>query len=68
MGKLCPTHHLFYSDNECPLCRQERVERYGHKFCPQPVVKTEEKKVEKVRAITEDDLSKLMNKFNSKKK
>jgi hypothetical protein len=54
--------------NECPLCSQERIERYSEKFCHQIKTKTEVKKTEKDREITENDLSKLINKFNSRKK
>lgn len=68
MKTLCPTHHLFYMGNECPLCSQERIERYSEKFCHQIKTKTEVKKTEKDREITENDLSKLINKFNSRKK
>lgn len=68
MKTLCPTHHLFYMGNECPLCRQERIERYSQRFCNHMEMKPEVKKVEKDSEITEDDLSKLMNKFNNKKK
>lgn len=64
MKTLCPTHHLFYMGNECPLCRQERIECYSQRFCNH----VEVKKTEKDREITENDLSKLMNKFNNKKK
>jgi hypothetical protein len=64
MKTLCPIHHLFYMGNECPLCRQERIECYSQRFCNH----VEVKKIEKDREITENDLSKLMNKFNSKKK
>lgn len=61
---LCPTHHLFYTAVECPLCRQERLEHYSQKYVSnKPEVKP---KVEKDREITEDDLSKLKNKFNKK--
>jgi hypothetical protein len=61
---LCPTHHLFYTAVECPLCRQERLEHYSQKY----VGNTSEvkPKVEKNREITADDLSKLKNKFNKK--
>jgi hypothetical protein len=61
---LCPTHHLFYTAVECPLCRQERLEHYSQKY----VGNTSEvkPKAEKDREITADDLSKLKNKFNKK--
>ena len=60
---LCPTHHLFYAGTECPMCSQERLERYSEKYCKHSEHKP---KAEKDRDITEDDLAKLMNKFNSK--
>lgn len=66
MKTLCPIHHLFYNGAECPLCKQERIDRYSQKFGK----KTGEKKpVEKEdREITENDLQKLIDKFNTKKK
>ena len=68
MKTLCPTHHLFYEGMECPLCRQERIEKYTQKFAQhQPVKEIKPKKTEKKREITDEDISKLMNKFNSKK-
>ena len=65
---LCSTHHLFYTAVECPLCRQERLEHYSHKYVGHTVSNKHEvkPKVEKDREITEDDLSKLKNKFNKK--
>ena len=71
MKTLCQTHHLFYSGASCPLCNQERLEGYAHKFV-KPVVHTvsatpriEEKKP---REITENDIMKLMAKFNTNTK
>ena len=61
---LCPTHHLFYTAVECPLCRQERLEHYSHKYVGN--TSGVKPKVEKDREITADDLSKLKNKFNKK--
>ena len=43
MKTLCPTHHLFYMGNECPLCRQERIERYSQRFCNHMEMKPEVK-------------------------
>lgn len=66
MKNLCQTHHLFYSGHSCPLCNQERLQDYAHRFVKtvqQPVVKT--KKEEVSREITENDLMKLMEKFNT---
>ena len=61
---LCPTHHLFYTAVECPLCRQERLEHYSQKYVGN--ASEVKPKVEKDREITADDLSKLKNKFNKK--
>ena len=61
---LCPTHHLFYTAVECPLCRQERLEHYSRKYAGN--TSEVKPKVEKDREITADDLSKLKNKFNKK--
>lgn len=63
MKTLCPTHRLFYVGNECPLCRQERIERYKGRFCKI----AESKETSKEREITEDDLEKLRNKFKQTK-
>lgn len=60
---LCQTHRFMYRGSECPLCRQERIDRYSHRF----VRNSEEKpRKEPEREITEDDLAKLMGKFNRK--
>lgn len=67
MKTLCPTHHLFYSGFECPLCRQERIDRYSQRFCHHEVEKPVKKEEKKDREITEADLSMLVNKFNKKK-
>ena len=53
MKTLCQTHHLFYSGTSCPLCNQERLEGYAHKLN---------------REITENDIMKLMTKFNTNTK
>ena len=66
MKTLCPDHHLFYMGSECPLCRQERIERYSQRFCHHEVEKPVKKEEKKDREITEDDITKLMNKFNKR--
>lgn len=69
MRNVCSIHHLGYEGIECPYCRKERIERYAAKFCGHETVKDEVKpKQEKDREITEDDLSRLMEKFGTKKK
>lgn len=65
MKLLCLTHHLFYTGGECPLCRQERSERYAQRFGGYTEEKPKHK--EKEQEITEDDLNKLISKFNKKK-
>ena len=65
--KFCATHHLYYNGTECPMCLSERLNYYDHKYNS----KTEDVKQEKAfkkkdREINEDDISKLMEKFNKK--
>lgn len=65
--KFCATHHLYYNGTECPMCLSERLSYYDHKYNG----KTEDVKQEKTfkkkdRDINEDDISKLMEKFNKK--
>ena len=65
--KFCATHHLYYNGTECPMCLSERLNYYDHKYNG----KTEDVKQEKAfkkkdREINEDDISKLMEKFNKK--
>lgn len=65
----CSIHHLYYSGNECPMCREERTAIYVKKYGEANVstVKEEKNKKEnKSREINEEDISKLMEKFNSK--
>ena len=65
--KFCATHHLYYNGAEFPMCLSERLNYYDHKYNG----KTEDVKQEKAfkkkdREINEDDISKLMEKFNKK--
>lgn len=57
--KFCPTHHLYYQDVECPMCRQERVQHMSQRY----TTNSEEPKEER-KEINEDDLMKLVEKFN----
>ena len=63
----CSVHHLFYSGNECPLCRSERVNAYTKKY-----EKKEPSKTLKCdggdRGITKEDVNKLLEKFNTRKR
>lgn len=67
--KFCATHHLYYRGNECPLCLSERISYYDRKYnntdkgCDDEKDKVKEKKD---REINDDDLSKLVNKFNKR--
>lgn len=61
---FCPIHHLYFRGLQCPLCEKERLNKMVEKF---------EKKTESTsipvnenREINEDDLMKLVSKFNVK--
>ncbi len=70
MKTLCPIHRLFYTGNECPICRQERSERYAQRFVSHTysVASCNTVKDDINREITENDIDMLINKFNSKRK
>ena len=63
MKVVCPIHRFSYSGNVCPFCEQERINyltrKYGGEEC-EVVTKKKE------REINENDLQKLMEKFNKK--
>ena len=52
--KYCQLHHYFYSEIECPFCLKERVKKFSVN------------KINKNNEITENDLNKLVEKFNKK--
>ena len=62
---FCPTHHLFYYGQECPLCRQERTQRYVKTFGHVPPADKINKKEEPDREATAEDFNKLLSKFGS---
>lgn len=68
----CPIHHLYYSGSECPMCREERTAMYIKKYGDSTVSPNTEKEVPKKhktnndRGINDEDISKLMEKFNGK--
>ena len=70
MKQICPIHRFSYSGNVCPFCEKDRINGLAHRF-----VKTVENntisvhnvKKGKQQEITENDLQKLINKFNFKK-
>ena len=67
--KLCPTHHLYYNGERCPLCESERIENYASKFGKygNGTVDDKQQKAEKERDINEEDLERLINKYGAKK-
>ena len=64
---LCPIHHYMYSGTTCPLCEKDRLENLAHRYVKSPI-QEKPKHEEKPREVTEEDLNKLVEKFNSKKK
>lgn len=62
MKQICPTHHFAYSGRLCPFCEKERLENLSSRFSK----KQEPVKVEKEREVTDDDLQRLMSKFNKR--
>ena len=65
--KFCATHHLYYNGTECPMCLSERLNYYDYKYNGKTEDVTQEKTFKKKdRDINEDDISKLMEKFNKK--
>lgn len=69
MKKNCTVHHFSYSGNVCPFCEKERFTRLANRFVKTTTVTeviNKHDKKEKESEITENDLQKLMNKFNNK--
>ena len=67
---FCPTHHLYYKGNVCPLCEKERIDHMAKKFGKkemQAIVGDDFTKNEKKyrKEITESDLERLVQKFNT---
>lgn len=54
--KFCSIHHYFYNGNECPICFQERIQKFQVSE-----KKTKEKKSDK--EISEEMLKKLVDKY-----
>lgn len=69
MKQICPVHRFSYSGNVCPFCEKDRIDSLAHRFAKtvETNVVNVHKKKEAQREITENDLQKLMDKFNSKK-
>lgn len=65
--KYCVTHHFYYSGEECPFCASERVHALDRRFNKSKnTLKKDTEKKEKSKEITQEDLEKLKDKFNSK--
>lgn len=60
---FCNVHRFNYSGVNCPFCEQDRINSLAHRF-NRKVEKPKSVTVE--RDITEDDLNKLIMKFNGK--
>ena len=71
MKQICPIHRFSYSGNKCPFCEQERLEHLAKKFVVidhLDVIGNYESKTKKDIEITEEQLKKLVEKFNIKTK
>ena len=62
---FCSIHHFYYNGGVCPLCEKERIDRMVDLYGPKEEQTIKEEKV-KDREINEDDLARLVNKFNVK--
>ena len=70
MKQFCTVHCISSRSSVCPFCEKDRINGLAHRF-----VKTVESNANSVHndkkrtqhEITENDLQKLMNKFNLKK-
>ena len=63
--KFCPTHCLYYTGAECPMCAQERIASLEKRFVKN-TEKIEVKKVKKNDEITKASLEALVAKFNKR--
>lgn len=71
MKQICPIHRFSYSGNKCPFCEQERLENLAKKFVAIDhlnIISNYEPKTKKDIEITEEQLKKLVEKFNIKAK
>ena len=71
MKQICPIHRFSYSGNKCPFCEQERLEILAKKFVVIDhlnIIGNYEPKTKNDIEITEQQLKKLADKFNVKKR
>lgn len=59
--KFCQTHHLFYTNVECPYCFKERIHKIETKLV-KPIVAPKKDN----DAVTEYMVNELKKKFNEK--
>lgn len=65
MKTVCPIHRFSYSGKTCPFCEKDRIEYLTRKYGGEET-NEETPKTKKDRDISEDDLKKLLDKFNKK--
>ena len=71
MKQICPIHRFSYSGNRCPFCEHERLEKLANKFVVidhLDVIGNYKPKTSNDIDITEEQLKKLADKFNVKKR
>ena len=64
MKTVCPIHRFTYSGETCPFCEKDRIEYLTRKYSGEET--NEETTKNKKRDISEDDLKKLLDKFNKR--
>ena len=70
MKQFCTVHCFSYSSSVCPFCEKDRIDALTHRFGKSResnVVSVHNVKKGTQQEITENDLQKLINKFNFKK-
>ena len=71
MKQICPIHRFSYNGKKCPFCEQERLDNLAQRYVvvdKSDVVGNVNIQEHYNNPITEDDLKKLTDKFNVKKK
>lgn len=59
MKQFCTIHHFYFDGNHCPFCEKERLNELAQRYVREPIKKKNED-----RKISQDDLDKLVSKFN----
>jgi hypothetical protein len=71
MKQICPIHRFSYNGKKCPFCDQERLDKLAQRYVvvdKSDVVGNVNIQEHYNNPITEEDLKKLTDKFNVKKK